>query len=65
MPVDLYSKEADVTVRIEVTTTPSLFYDEALMKCDKLVCNKRLSYFGAVAGIGVMDEARATGPAAK
>ena len=65
MPVDLYCKEADVTVRIEVTTTASLFYDEALMKCDKLVCNKKLSYFGAVTGISVMDEARSTGSAGR
>ncbi len=61
MPVDLYCKEADVTVRIEVTTTASLFYDEALIRCSKLVCNKKLSYFGAVTGISVMDEARSTG----
>ncbi|MRR21446.1 M1 family peptidase [bacterium] len=65
MPVDLYCKEADVTVRIEVTTTPTLFYDEALVKCDKLVCNKKLSYFGAVTGISVMDEARSAGSAGR
>jgi hypothetical protein len=58
MPVDLFCKETGVTVRIEVTTTPSLFYDERLMKCKKLACNRRLSYFDVITGTGVMEEAR-------
>ena len=62
MPVDFFCKETGVTVRIEVTTTPSLFYDERLMKCKTLACNRRLSYFNAITGTGVMEEARSVSP---
>ena len=62
MPVDFFCKDTGVTVRIEVTTTPSLFYDEMLMKCNKLTCNRRLSYFDAITGTGVMEEVRSVSP---
>ncbi|MFZ2285915.1 MAG: M1 family metallopeptidase [Bacteroidales bacterium] len=65
MPVDLYCRENGVTVRIVVTTTPSLFYDERLINCRKLTCNRRLSYFDAVTGISVMEEAGAAGTGVK
>lgn len=57
MPVDLFCKETGVTVRIEVTTTPSLFRDERLIKCKKPTCNRRLSYFDSVLDRSVLDEA--------
>jgi len=66
MPVDLFCKEEDVTVRIEVTATPSLFYNEVLMNCERLICNRRLSYFDAVSTVSVMEESRsAAGPGVK
>jgi hypothetical protein len=61
MPVDLFCKEAGVTVRIEVTTTPALYHDEALSKCRRLICNRELSYFNAVSGVSVLKEAMSTG----
>jgi hypothetical protein len=61
MPVELYCKEENVSVRIEVTTKPTLFYLEDMTACGKLICNKRLSYFDAVTDIGVLTEARSSG----
>ncbi len=61
MPVDLYCKEAGVTVRIEVTTTPALYHNEALSKCRRLICNRGLSYYNAVSGVSVLKEAMSTG----
>ena len=61
MPVEFYCKEENVTVRIEVTTKPTLFYFEDMTGCGKLICNKRLSYFDAVTDIGVLAEARSSG----
>jgi aminopeptidase N len=65
MPVDLFCKEAGLTVRVEVTTTPSLFRDERLITCKRLACNRRLSYFDSVLDRSVLEEAGSTGPVIK
>jgi aminopeptidase N len=65
MPVDLYCKEQNVTIRIEVSTKPGLFHNEALSKCTRLICNRKLSYFDPVIVEGVLDEASSYRPAAK
>jgi hypothetical protein len=57
MPVEFYCKDENVSVRIEVTTKPALFYFEDITTCSKLICNKRLSYFDAVTDISVLAEA--------
>jgi len=57
MPVDLFCKEQNVTITIEVSTRPELFYDEALSKCSRLICNRRLSYFEPVTVKSVLHEA--------
>ena len=61
MPVEFYCKEENVSVRIEVTTKPTLFYFRDMTACSKLICNKRLSYFDAVTGTSVLAEARSSG----
>ena len=61
MPAEFYCKEENVTVRIEVTTKPTLFYVGNMTACSKLICNKRLSYFDAVTGTSVLAEARSSG----
>lgn len=65
MPVDLFCKEQNVTIRIEVSTKPELFYDEALSKCTRLICNRRLSYFDPVTVKIVMREAGLYGHSTK
>jgi len=65
MPVDLFCKEQNVTIRIEVSTRPELFFDEALSKCARLICNRRLSYFNPVTVKSVLDEAESYRTAAK
>jgi len=62
MPVDFYCKEENVSVRIEVTTKPTLFYLEDLTACSKLICNKKLSYFDAVTDVSVIAEAESSVP---
>ncbi len=57
MPVEFWCKDENVTVRMEVTTKPSLIYLDDLTACSKLICNKRLSYFDAVTDISVLAEA--------
>ena len=61
MPAEFYCKEENVSVRIEVTTKPTLFYVGDMTACSKLICNKRLSYFDAVTDISVLAEARSSG----
>jgi len=61
MPVEFYCKEENVSIRIEVTTEPALFYFEAMTGCSKLICNKRLSYFDAITDTSVLAEARSSG----
>jgi len=65
MPVDMFCKEQNVTIRIEVSTRPELFFDEALSKCARLICNRRLSYFNPVTVKSVLDEAESYRTAAK
>lgn len=65
MPVDLFCKEQNVTITIEVSAKPELFYNEALAGCARLICNRRLSYFDAVSGMSVMEEAGLAGPEVK
>ncbi len=57
MPVDLYCKEQNLTITIEVSTKPELYYNEALSKCTRLICNRRLSYFDPVTVRSVLHEA--------
>ncbi len=57
MPVDLFCKEQNITITIDVSTKPGLFYNEALSKCDRLICNRRLSYFEPVTVKSVLHEA--------
>jgi aminopeptidase N len=61
MPVEFYCKEENVSVRMEVTTKPTLFYTEEITGCSKLICNKRLSYFDAITDISVLADARSSG----
>jgi len=61
MPVDLYCKEQNVTITIEVSTKPELFYNEALSNCARLICNRRLSYFDPVTVKSVLREAGSYG----
>ena len=65
MPVEFYCKEENVSVRIDVTTKPALFYFENITVCNKLICNKRLSYFDAVTDISVLTEAESSAPGDK
>lgn len=65
MPVDLFCKEQNLTIRIEVTTRPELFFDEAFSKCARLICNRKLSYFDPVTVKSVLDEAGSYRTAAK
>lgn len=65
MPVDLYCKEQDVTITIEVSTRPELFYNEALSKCNSLICNRRLSYFDPVTIKSILHEAGTYGGGTK
>ncbi|MBN1415623.1 MAG: M1 family metallopeptidase [Bacteroidales bacterium] len=65
MPVELYCKKENVSVRIEVTTKPTLFYFEDMTTCIKLICNKKLSYFDAVTDISVLTEVESYGPGDK
>ena len=65
MPVDLFCKEQNVTITIEVSTKPELFYNEALSKCTRLICNRRLSYFDPVTVKGVLHEAGSYSSGAK
>jgi aminopeptidase N len=65
MPVELYCKEQNVTITIEVTTKPELFYNEALSECASLICNRRLSYFNPVTVKSVLHEAGSYGPGVK
>ena len=62
MPVEFYCKEENISVRIEVTTKPTLFYFDEMTACSKLICNRRLSYFDAVKDISVLAEAGDSGP---
>jgi aminopeptidase N len=54
MPVTLDCKDGNVSVTIEVTTKPTVFYLTDMMPCYELTCNKRLSYFKAETDIGVL-----------
>ena len=65
MPVDLFCKERNVTIRIEVSTRPELFYDEVLSECTRLICNIKLSYYDPVSVKSVLDEAGSFRPDAK
>jgi hypothetical protein len=65
MPVEFYCKEENVSLRIDVTTKPALFYFENITGCNKLICNKRLSYFDAVTDISVLTEAGSSQPGDK
>jgi aminopeptidase N len=65
MPVEFYCKEENVSVRLEVTTKPALFYLEDMTICSKLICNKRLSYFDAITDISVLTEVESSGPGDK
>lgn len=60
MPVDFTCGETDLTIRIEVTTTPALFYDGRLMKCKKLTCNRKLSYFESLTDKDLLDITRSS-----
>jgi aminopeptidase N len=61
MPVEFYCKEENVSVRIDVTTKPALYFPEGMTTCSKLICNRRLSYFDAVTDVSVMAEAESSG----
>ncbi len=65
MPVELYCKEQNVTIRIEVSTKPELYYNEALSGCARLICNRRLSYFDPVTVKSVLHEAVSYGHGTK
>jgi len=56
MPVELNCKEADVSVTIEVTTKPSLFYLRDTPYCNKMICNKRLSYYKSITNKSILEE---------
>jgi len=61
MPVDLFCKEQNITITIEVSTRPELFYNKSLSKCARLICNRRLSYFEPVMVKSVLHEAGSYG----
>ena len=56
MPVRFDCKYGDVSVTIEVTTKPILFYLKDMTSCNQLICNKRLSYYDAVTDKSVLEE---------
>jgi hypothetical protein len=56
MPVTLDCTDGDVSVTIEVTTKPTLFYLNNMTSCNELICNKRFSYFDEGTDIGVLVE---------
>ncbi len=61
MPVTLDCKDANASIRIDVTTKPAIFYLKEMTTCHRLTCNNRLSYFGSKTDSGVLSELEALG----
>jgi aminopeptidase N len=59
MPVTLDGKECNSSTTIDVTTRPTLFYLDNTTFCDKLICNKKRSYFNVAADDAVLSEYQA------
>ena len=57
MPVTFYCKENNISVTLEVTTKPTIFYIRDFMSCSGLICNKKLSYFDSKISESVLLEA--------
>lgn len=56
MPVLLTGKDCDVSVTINVTTKPEIFFLKEMDSCAALSYNKRYSYFDAIENAGLLNE---------
>jgi len=56
MPVRFMCEDAELSVKLEVTTQPLLFYLPREMNCINPICNPELSYFEKVFSIEVLSE---------
>jgi aminopeptidase N len=56
MPVNMDSKDGKISVTIEVSTDPALFYLKEMTSCKQVTCNKKLSYYNDVSDISVLEE---------
>ena len=56
MPVILTGKDCDVSVTINVTTKPEIFFLKEMDSCTALSYNKRYSYFDAVENPDLLNE---------
>jgi aminopeptidase N len=62
MPVTLTCKESGVTEIINVTTSARIYYLRHFSSCDRLQCNGNRSYFTAVTGADLLQEAERKEP---
>jgi aminopeptidase N len=56
MPLTLECEKNKISVTIEVTTKPAIFFLKDMKPCSELIYNKKLSYFDEGIDIGILKE---------